>query len=345
MIRRLLLLLAFAPLAAPAEEAHPGVVNEDVTVNTADGVRLAGVLTRPEGTRRAPVIHFIQWLSCSTVMIRPEDQDGWSRMLRTLVRDSGYAVLRVDKRGVGGSDGGPCASLDFDTELADHRAALTALRQRDDVDTRRIVLFGGSMGSRYAPLMAAADPRGIAGVLVWGGGALTWFERMLGFDRNALELSGADPASVNARMTDVVRLQSRYLLEGRDPTEIFREQPELADVWKAMTGTGAGDHYGRPFAFHQQAQRADWAAAWSRIPVPVLAVQGELDWFESPAGGRTIERVAPAGRFVVVPGMNHHFSVFQNARQAFEERDGRVDPAPFFEVARPWLEERKGAHR
>ena len=40
-------------------------------------------------------------------------------------------MMRMDKRGVGDSGGGPCSELDYETELADHRAALAALYARD----------------------------------------------------------------------------------------------------------------------------------------------------------------------------------------------------------------------
>lgn len=332
----LLVLLSANPVAA--EEAHPGVTNVSVRIQVDEGVTLAGVLTRPEGVERPPVIQFVQWLSCDTVMLSPERQNGWSQMQRAIIRDSGFAVLRVDKRGVGDSGGGDCAELDFDTELADHRAVLDALQGRDDVDTDRIVLFGASMGSRQAPLVAAGED-GIAGVLVWGGGALTWFERMILFDRHALELSGEEHAAVNARMKEHIRLHVRYLLEGTDPPDIIREDPAMGPVWERTFGTSEGAHYGRPFAFHQQAQRADWAAAWTRIDAPVLAVQGAFDWFENPEGGRTIERLAPNGRFVVLPNMDHHFTLYDSARQAFAGEGGRPDPEPFLELALPWLRE------
>jgi hypothetical protein len=32
-------------------------------------------------------------------------------------------------------------------------------------------------------------------------------------------------------------------------------------------------------AFHQQAQRQNWQAAWARVEAPVLAMYGEYDWF------------------------------------------------------------------
>ena len=142
---------------------------------------------RPAGTTGPlPAILFVQWLSCDSIELPAKQQDGWSRMLRRLAQESGMAMMRMEKAGVGDSDG-DCAALDYETELADHRAALAALKRSPDVDPDHVVVFGASMGGNYAPLVAAGEP--VAGVMIWGGGAKTWFERMLGFERRAKEFS------------------------------------------------------------------------------------------------------------------------------------------------------------
>ena len=77
------------------------------------------------------------------------------------------------------------------------RGARRKLRSRSDVDPQRIVVFGGSIGGTYAPLLAAGED--VAGVMIWGAGATTWAERMLKFERNALELGGSDPPKLAER--------------------------------------------------------------------------------------------------------------------------------------------------
>ncbi len=323
------------------DESYPGVVVEYGSLAVDDGLRLRTIVTRPEGVEKPPVILFVQWLSCDTVEVRPDRDDGWSQMLRGVIRDSGWAVVRTDKRGVGDSGGGPCGELDYDTELADHRAALAALASRVDIDTGRIVVFGASMGSRMAAQVAAGAP-GVVGVLGWGGGSKTWFERMLAFDRNAMERGGDDAAQIATRMREHAAFYARYLLEGRDPPDIIEADPGMADTWSDIIGTSATHHYGRAFAFHHQAQRADWTAAWSRIDVPVLVTMGEFDWFENQAGHETVVRIVNRrepglARFVVIPRMDHHFTLFGSAGDAFLDEGGRADAGTFLRVALEWL--------
>ncbi len=346
------MLLIASSLAHAAEakspESHPGIETSYGTLALRDGIKLQTIITKPRGRQgRLPAILFVQWLSCDTVAISTNPRDGWSAMLRRIVRESGALVWRTEKRGVGASEG-TCASMDYDTELADHREAMSALLKRPDVDPKRIVIFGGSIGGTYAPLLAA--DRDVAGVMAWGAGAATWMERMLKFERSALELRGHDPARLHEEMTARVRFFTRYLIDAQTPAQIATAEPTLSGVWGNIVGTSPDAHYGRPFAFHQQAQRADWAEAWSRVRAPVLMAFGEYDWFESEDAASLATRIVNAkspgrGTFVAVPGMNHHFEIFKSAKDAFDEKNGRVDPAPAVEPMLKWLSEVFGSTR
>ena len=331
-------------MMAQTSESHPGVLTSYERFATRDGLMLQTIITKPENvSERLPAILFVQWLSCDTVGISSNPRDGWSAMLRRVVRESKALVWRTEKRGVGSSQGN-CATMDYETELSDHREALARLRQRPDVDPQRIFIFGGSIGGTYAPLLAADQD--LAGVIVWGAGATTWAERMMKFERNALELGGIEPRSLATEMNERFQFLNRYLIDGATPTEIAASNPQLGKVWSRMVGTEASSHYGRPFTFHQQAQRADWAAAWSRVKVPVLAMYGEYDWFESRDATALISRIVNRTRpglatFVEIPKMNHHFTLFTTAEDAFAERNGTVNPDPAVDVMLSWLKQSK----
>jgi pimeloyl-ACP methyl ester carboxylesterase len=330
------------PAQTPQPENHPGIVTTYGTLELRDGVKLQTIVTKPDRHEgRVPAILFVQWLSCNTVAISTNPRDGWSAMLSRIVRESGALVWRTEKRGIGSSEG-DCATMDYDTELTDHREALQALMHHPDIDRQRIVIFGASIGGTYAPLLAAdAD---LAGVMVWGAGATTWAERMLKFERNALELGEEKFPQLADEMTSRLRFFDRYLIEAHTPQQIAKQDPRLGSVWSNIVGTSPTNHYGRPFAFHQQAQRADWASAWSRVRAPVFVLYGAYDWFESADAASLITRIVNAkspgrGTFEIVPGMNHHFAVFANAKDAFQEKSGRVDPRPAVDPMLKWLKE------
>jgi pimeloyl-ACP methyl ester carboxylesterase len=319
----------------------PGIDTEYGVAPGPAGARLRVIVTKPAGrSGRLPAVLFLPWLSCDTVDFSASSSDGWSLMLRQLITQSNMLWERVDKSGVGDSTGTPCNQLDYETELAQYQAAYANLMARTDVDPERVVIFGASMGATYAPLIAAG--RKLAGVIIWGGGATTWFERMLAFERHALELGGADPARLSIEMTARANFFSQYLLQGESAADIARSNPELGQVWSRLVGTEGDLHYGRPQAFHQQAQQQNWAAAWARVKAPVLATYGEYDWFESRDAVKLIadivnhERPGTA-RFQEIPGLNHHFSRYASPVAAFHEQGGFPEPSEFVRAVLAWL--------
>ena len=327
-------------LGDQALEALPGVDTEYGVLETSDGARLRTIVTRPAGaTGRLPAVLFVQWLSCDSIEIKPEARDGWSMMLRELITRSGMLWQRIDKAGVGDSTGARCSALDYDTELAHHRAAFRALLARPDVDPRRVVIYGASMGSNMAPLIAA--DQNVAGVVVWGGGATTWYERMLNFERHALELGDAEPATLAPEVSARAQFFTRYLLQGHTPAAIAQSDPVLGRVWSRLVGTEGDTHYGRPFVFHQQAQAQNWTGAWARVGSPVLVLYGEYDWFESRDAAALIvdvvNRRPGAATLRVVPGVDHHFMRYKNARAAFKETGGVLAAEPVVEHILTWL--------
>jgi len=316
-------------------DSHYGVLR------TTDGTRLRTILTRPAGTRgRLPAILFVQWLSCDSIELPAAQQDGWSRMLRGLATRSGIVMVRTEKAGIGDSEGGPCAELDYETELDHHRNALGALQRSEHVDPQRIFVFGASMGGNMAPLVAGGHD--VAGVMIWGGGAHSWYERMLGFERRAKELGGLPAAELDAYVKSLTRFFVAYLLDGQAPAAIARSQPELASIWSQIVGTDDGTHYGRPIAFHQQAQARNWAAAWAALEAPVLALYGEYDWFEDAAAHRLVADLANrrqpgTGKFVQIARTDHHFMRYPSRQAAFAEQGGEVNADEVIDVMVRWL--------
>ena len=321
----------------------PGIDTEYGVIRTGAGAQLRTIVTKPTGRAgRLPAVLFVPWLSCDSVDFSAGSSDGWSLMLKQLITQSNMLWLRVDKSGVGDSTGTPCDKLDYETELSQYQAAYTALVGRSDVNPAHVVIFGGSMGATYAPLIAAGQK--VAGVIVWGGGATTWFERMLAFERHALELGGTDSARLSTEMTARANFYSRYLLQNESPETIAGTDPELGKVWSKLVGTSGNLHYGRPLAFHQQAQRQNWPAAWAQVKAPVLALYGEYDWFESRDAVRLIAEVVNRERpgtaaFQEIPGLNHHFTRYPTRVAAFHEQGGVADPAEFVKIVLAWLHE------
>lgn len=307
-----------------------------------DGTRLRTVVTRPQGvTPPLPAIFLTKWVSCDGV--EPLDEDAWGQVIRGLVTRSNAVFIRVERAGGGDSEGPACHELDYDTEVAHYQAAFDRLTRDPGIDPDRVVIFGMSLGSTTAPLVAKG--RRVAGVVVSGGGAFTYFERMLAFDRIGFERDGVPAAEIDGLVRRSAELHVEYLLRGRAPAEIAAARPDLGAHWRRLRGTSPHDHYGRPYAWHQQAAQKDFAAAWAAVDAPVLVVYGEYDQFEpAPAHravGEIVNRAHPGrARVVEVPGMNHFYRVFADPIAAAKDEPGHDAPELAVAPMLDWLKER-----
>jgi len=161
---------------------------EDVTVHTPAGLALTGTLTLPTATTgRVPAIVTITGSGAQDRDERLAMVDGYRpfwQIADTLAR-RGIATLRLDDRGINGSDVGPptVTSADFADDI---RAALAYLRARPEIDSARLGLVGHSEGGVIAPMVAVSDPS-LKGIVLMAGTAYTG-RRVLAFQqRNAVE--------------------------------------------------------------------------------------------------------------------------------------------------------------
>lgn len=355
MMRRLLILVAAATTMAadaksarlvgdlPRRESKPlvsiaGLETEYGAVRMSEGIRLRTILTRPRGAvTRLPAIFLTQWVSCGSLDFTSERPS----LLRDLAERSGMVLVRIERRGTGDSEGAPCSALDYDTEVRHYRESLNAIARHEWVDPARILIFGSSLGATTAPLVAQG--RKVAGIAVQGGGALTYLERMIAFDRLYLERSGKyAPGEIHEEMLRRIRFHAEYLVGAKTPEEVVRAQPDLSGVWESIRGAAeAPPHYGRPYAWHWQAARQDFLEAWTRIEAPVLVVHGEFDQFEPRHGhaliAETLNRLRPgSATFVEVPRADHELDVYATAEDAYAYRKGRPDASLLLEPLLAW---------
>ena len=325
--------------SATADETYPGVTVLYDSVRDPAGHRLRLIVTHPDAAPSpGPVIFVVGWLSCDSVEAPPGTMDATQLVFQTIARMPGFTTVRLDKPGVGDSEG-DCAATDFQTELSGYRAAFRRLRDYSFIDPGRIFLFGISNGGGFAPLVADGAP--VRGYVVDGGWVRTWYEHMLEIERRRLELSGHPPSQINTLMRSVAQLYSAYLLDRQPPRKILERRPDLRPLWD-------GDpqrQYGRPIAFYQQLQDLNLLAAWSRVNVPVLALHGEFDWIMSRNEFETlvalVNRNAPGrATLVELPSTGHSFDHVGSAEDAFAGKTLPFDMR-IAERIRAWFEEHR----
>ena len=320
-------------------EVTAGLETEYGSVRTSDGYRLRTILTRPSGSStRLPALFHTQAVSCGSLEFPPDVPT----TLRQLALRSGYALIRVERAGTGDSEGPDCSALDYDTEVRHYREAFDQLARHAWVDPARIVIYGSSLGSTTAPLVAQG--KRVAGLVVQGGGAQTYLERMLHFDRLWFERSGKfRPEQVHGLMLRSIRFQQLYLLGKQRPDQIERDHPDLKGVWESLRGTAeAPPHYGRPYAWHWQAAEKNFLAAWASIAAPVMVVYGEYEQFEPRHGHRmiveTINALRPGtAKFLEIPKADHSLRIYPSAVAAYREEGGVTNRELLVAPVLDWL--------
>lgn len=320
-------------------ETYPGIRVEYGSVSAPGGTRLRTIVTRPDAPPgRLPALFLAGWLSCDSVEAPNGAGDSTAMLLRGLAARSGMLFYRVDKAGVGDSEGS-CGDTDFDAELAGYRAAFRQLRSRPDVDPARIFVIGWSNGGGFAPLVPEGAP--VAGYVVAGGWVKTWFEHMMEIERRRMTLSGKAPGEVNDAMRKTAEFYDLYLNRRMTPAAIARERPELAAVWSDEPES----QYGRPLAYYRQLERLNLEAAWSRVSAPVLSIHGEYDFIMSRDDHERIAAIVEArrpgsARFVEVPGMDHVFGRHASAVDGMTRMGSGAFAADALETILAWLKER-----
>lgn len=312
--------ISFTPAAAPFE-SYQTLDLEAITLTNNSGDLLRAFVTKPKNAKgKLPAILFVSWLSCGTVEL-PERDDSWTKMLREVAEQSGALMMRVEKPGVGDSGGPPCAECDLLTELDGYKAAWRHLKQRPDVDTTNIIVFGASLGGTLASIVGKGQPvkAYVSAVSVYK----TWLEHMIELERRRLQYSGKTQSEINALMPGYIEFHTDYMNYKKTPEEIVLEKPHLAPLWYDEPR----HQYGRPAKFYMQTQDFNFLETWGNTTAPVLFVAGEYDWIMSLDDSQIVtdminQKTPGRATRYVAKGMDHHWSVYANAQNAFDESNG-----------------------
>ena len=290
------------------------------------GFRVRTIVTRPRNaSRKLPAVFLVGWLSCDSVEypFGPGD-DGFGQLLHDIATQSGHVLVRMDKSGVGDSEGPSCGETDFQTELAAYRAAFRTLKRYDYVDLDRVFILGLSNGGGFASLVPQGEK--VRGYIVAGGWSKTWFEHMLELERRRLKLSGKKPGEVTDAMKGYAEFYTDYLRRKMTPGAILKAKPYLSPLWYG----GPEQQYGRPASFFHQLEDLNLSASWEKVETPVLVMHGEYDWIMSRDDHELIAEIVnskQAGRatFIELPKTDHLFMTFENMSKAFNGEGGRYN--------------------
>lgn len=276
--------------------------------------RLAGTLTLP-GAKKTRAVALL--ITGSGAMDRDETVFGhkpfW--VLADYLSRNGYAVLRLDDRGVGESSGDR-STITMSDEVADMESAVEYLRSADELRGLPIGLVGHSMGSLVG-MMLASKSQSIAFLVAMAGPAFSLGEVFAERECQELRKSGIGEDSIgkHRRFTRALyrNLSQRAFDDPIDEAQITA-MAESFDALQTANARNNGEWIAR---FNQPWFRSatclDPADFLSRVTVPFLAINGSLD-VQVPSAPNLAEMRAllqASGHLdfktVELPGLNHLF--------------------------------------
>lgn len=237
--------------------------------------QLRVIINKPFIRSKMPAMLFIPGYTCSSIDDLKNNHP-YKRIIDAFV-DAGYVTLRIEKSGLGDSRNTPaCESCDLIDEVENFEVGLKKLKSLPYVDTNQIIIVGHSMGGIIAPAISAKHK--VAGVVVYGTTAKSWFEYQLEMYRLQNALAGMNPIEVEKSVVDQYDLNYRYFVK-KEKLEDMAKDPKadsiLRTIWEY---DGNGKIYSRNAEYWRQIQDYPHLENWKNTTAKVLVQFGESDF-------------------------------------------------------------------
>lgn len=286
-------------LTSLCHAATPTVLHRPIDLDTGQGV-LHGSLLLPQQDTPPPVVLIIAGSG-------PTDRDGNNpaggrvdnlKRLALLLANANIASVRYDKRGVAASQ--PATPDERDLSVERYVADVVAWGHKLKADPRfgPLILIGHSEGALIASL--AAEQAGASAVISLAG-------------------SGRP-------MAEVVREQ---LAERLPPAQLARGSALLDRLEAGQTSLDVPASLRQVFRPSVQPYlitlfRQDPAAAFARLSMPALIVQGRNDVQVDVADAQKLKDAKPDAHLVLIEGMNHMLRI--SPKDMSEQRESYQNP-------------------
>ncbi|EKT4524408.1 alpha/beta fold hydrolase [Pseudomonas putida] len=298
------MMLRFAALllllcASLAQAAAPTVLQRPIDLDTGQGM-LHGSLLLPQEPTPPPVVLIVAGSG-------PTDRNGNNpasgrldnlKRLALLLAGEHIASVRFDKRGVAASQ--PATPDERDLSVERYVADVVAWGRMLKADPRfgPLILLGHSEGALIASL--AAEQAGASAVITVAGSGRPVADVLR--EQLAQRLPPAQLARGNAVIDRLQAGQTTFDVPA-PLREVFRPsvQPYLISLL-----------------------RQDPAAAFARLPMPALILQGRNDVQVEVADAERLKAAKPDAQLVVIEGMNHMLRI--SPRNMSQQRDSYRNP-------------------
>ncbi|MFN4147152.1 MAG: serine aminopeptidase domain-containing protein [Runella sp.] len=240
---------------------------------------LRSIVHKPFGAQRFPAILYFQSYECSSVEFSKDSLSPTKRLIDGWVK-AGYAVMRVEKPGVGESHGTKdCSRLSYQEELLAFQNAFATLKKTPFIDSTQVFFFGQAVGGMTAPLVAARAAYKPRGIMVYGTVVKPWFEYMIDVFRKQPALQRESPQSIEVNTRMMTPLLFEWLIHKKTANELLQD-PDFEAILTSKENPlsyNRGTFFGRNPIYFADLNSQNLPQAWALAAVPTLAIHGEFD--------------------------------------------------------------------
>jgi pimeloyl-ACP methyl ester carboxylesterase len=237
--------------------------------------RLRGILNIPSGTGPFPAVLFIQGYTCSPVCDLP-DWHPYRRIPEGLAAN-GYIVLRIEKPGIGESDGPTvCEDMDLLTEAKGFESGLDYLHSLPEVKKEKVFVYGHSLGGIVAPLLDKNKITG--GIAAYGTSHEPWFEYLIQMIRYQNPNLGADYLENEVKVRKYHRLLFELMENKKLPREVCKIDTSYERIMREdLQYDGGRRLFGRDASVFWDLNTVNLPERWASFGKPVLILYGTAD--------------------------------------------------------------------
>lgn len=292
-----------------------------------DGGQLRSILELPHGIDKPPVIFYLPGVGCGTLDFPYQSNSTTKLLVESLVQE-GIAVFRVEKPGMGDSQGTKdCDEMDYPYEVAAMEAGLKQLQQQEGIDQEKIFLYGHSLGVITAPIVASRHE--VAGIIAWGGISTSWYEYSLKILRDQKVLYGQDYVQVEKNIRKTLPFYYDFYVRQQSPEQLAKN-PDYKDLVKQHFHGDLlfGMHH---YSYFHTLNEVDLLTAYKDANCPVLALAGkhdvhavDTDWARDITEAVNYYR-PHQGEYAIIPQTTHHYHTTPSVEMYLDMRqNGRL---------------------
>lgn len=282
------------------------------------GRRVRTLITTPKSPGKHPAVMFIPGLGPASMDFGAMPQHPYRRLLDGLTA-KGFVTMRVERLGVGDSEGDSAFETTLQEDIASFSAALKKLKGYDYVDSENVFILGHSSGAMIAPVIADnVDVRGVITYAAIARPLMAWSseqnERRWKFELR----EGEELAKTRKHVSTFMK---ECFVDGHTPEYVLDKHPELKDspdVQVQPNGIVMGLHY----KFWQSLAALDLPKLWSDVDTNVLAVWGASDWQAAKACSQVVVDSVNAhspgkASMLAIEGIDHGFQPAEDREESF----------------------------